>query len=531
MEFSSNLLFTEEEFKDTKALGSYNTMQFVMRLRKDVRSALDSKEFDFEKMQASSTCVHENIHWWQHIGSNFGFIYSLSYPAFAQASIDNMKSLITDNKPYKSIIKFDKEYYSKYGKPESPDINFILNNYFDIEYAKSFALDNKNIHEILKDQRFFLNIGHCYHILWELSIHTLASSFDFNFKNLPNIMKWHENFKKLTDNKVEGFYIDSPISISPIGIRAIYEGQAMFNQMQYLASTWNNDLKIVDFENKGMLHGIYREAFDLFLHITKIPIPIRTLDPIISLFLFICDLAINPNNGFPLDIYDYDGFITKNDPGIRFINICKVVSENTNKYLNKIDKHSKEEYIYLSKTISEEIGSKCPYENIPKVLSWIQDKEVNKILIEELELKFSEINLPIRLLFSKYYRFQEDKYMYPNIFCWFGFNSTSDNSSIDFETINELFNKHHAIFTDDYDGEVKPVIFKDRKEENILESFNSFYKYNILYDLIMKWVNEDGDFKLDYNWLANDRSESLTPQIKGIFEDQFKIPINKIKII
>jgi hypothetical protein len=261
--------------------------------------------------------LHEILHWWQHIGSNFGFLYSLAYPAFVHISKENFDNLIKKDLAYKSIIKFDEQYYKKHNVSDILDINTILNNYYDLEYAKQFAFDNKNIHKIFQDHRFFLNIGHCYHIFWSSTINTLSVTFDNDYEILPNTQLWIKEFLSLRDRKITGFYIDSPLYISHIGIRAIYEGQSIYNQMQYLTVALNPDLKYDDFVNSGMLYGVYEEAFEYFLFITKLEKPENLLHPIIALFLLVCDISINPTNGFPLEIYDYDNFIVLNDPGIR----------------------------------------------------------------------------------------------------------------------------------------------------------------------------------------------------------------------
>lgn len=534
---SKNLLFTEEEFELNSSLNgtnvkrSYSTMQFVLRLRDDIRKALDEDELEYEKIQASSTTIHENIHWWQHVGSNFGFIFSLAYPAFCHVSKENLESIVNQGLLIKSILKFDNDYYQKTGKADIADINVILNTYHDLEYAKSFALDNANIKKILEDKRFFLNIGHCYHILWSSTVHTIATTLDPDYCFLPKIDNWAKVFRQMTKDEVPGFYIDSDVHISPLGIKAIYEGQALFNQLQYLTVAINRNLKYSDFENIGMLHGIYTEAFELYLTITSLERPTNLLDPIIGLFLLVCDLAINPTNGFPIDIYDYKGFITKNDPGIRFTLFCEEISKDPLNYVSSVQSYSKQEYVYLSKILSEKTGNKCPYEGILTVLDWSKEEEVNEILMEEKVLNFQNKNLPIRLMFSKYFRFQEDKYEHPNVFCWFGFHSTSENPNIEFDIVNKLYLKHHALFTDDYDEEIKPTIFEGVEEKNIMESFNNFYNYNILYDLILRWVYEEGEFKYDYKWLANERSDSFIPHVKDSFYQHFGVSIDDLKII
>lgn len=534
MTLQKNLIFTQEDplkyysLEGTSIKGSYNTMQFALRLRKDIRDARFS-DFYPERIQANSTVIHENIHWWQHMGSNFGFLFSLSYPAFIHYSSENIHGVIKDNILFKSLLKYDKEYFERNGIADLENLNVVINNYYDIEYAKLFALSNKNILKINEDRRFFLNIGHCYHIFWVATVHTLSDTIvrDYNF--LPPTNSWLKEFLKLEEEKAPGFYADSPLHFTPIGIKAIYEGQAIFNQAQYLTGTLNKDLTYTDFENHGMFHGIYTEAFDYFIKITKYSKPDNLLDPSVGLFLLICDIAINPNNGFPLDIYDFKNFITKNDPGIRFTLICIEISKKVEYYRNRIIQYSKEEYISLSKELAVSIGCKCSYESISEVLKWSKQDIVKEILKEEAEADFTLVNLPIRLLFSKYFRFQEDKLEHPNILCWTGYHLSS--RSTNFDVANSLYLKHHAIFMDDDDGEIKATIVDGKSKDKLLESFNNFYAINIIYDLVLKWVSEEGEFKFDYKWLAGERAKTFTPTIKENFKKQFGIEIEKIKPI
>jgi hypothetical protein len=535
MRFSKNLLFNQHSDYDSSLngsniKGSYSSMQFVLRLRDDIRTALNQKENTPEKIQASSTVLHENIHWWQHIGSNFGFIFSLSYPAYAHLSTRNLRNLISEGLTKKSLIAFDSQHYKMTGLTNIRDLNHVLNNYYDLFYAKLFAFDNKKIHEMNDDKRFFLNLGHCYNILWTATVEVIAGTIDKNFKFLPNTHFWHQNFKTLEKDRVSGFYVDSPLHISPFGIHAIYEAQASFNQMQYLCKALGENLTFKDFENEGMHFGIYRKAFDLFLQITKIDRPERVLSSEVALFLLVCDLSINPNNGFPLDIYDYKGFIVKNDPGLRFWLMCQQIAKHPRNYVNGIKNYSKDEYTTLSKGLNEGIGCKCPYESIQNVLAWRGD-ELEKILKEEESFKFSLVDLPIRLLFSKYYRFQEDKYKHPNIFCWIGYHATGLRSNENVQIAGDLFRKHHALFIDDFDGEIKPMLFAGRQEEDIKDAFDLFYNHAIFYEMIMEWVAEEGPFQMNFEWLANSRASSFVPLAKELFEKQFGISIDKIIII
>lgn len=538
MELNSNLLspidtnsIFNSSLNGSRVRGSYSTMQFVLRLRDDVRNELkEDVEESHEKIQAFSTYLHENIHYWQHIGSNFGFLSSLSFPAFSTICLEELKELINNGITVKSIIKFDKDYYEKNKRADIPQINRILNTYYDIEYAKDFAMDNKNIESISKDKRFFLSIGHCYHIFWSSTINTLRI-FDDDFKILPNIDSWVPEFKKLEEINHQGFGIDSPIGISPLGIKAIFEGQAIFNQLQYLSISLNGHLTYEDCQRAGMLYGIYTEAFDLFIQITKFEKSQHLLDHTVSLFLLVCDISINPTNGFPLDVHDFENFILKNDPGIRFIFLCSEISKDLVFYYNAIDSHSIEEYTNLSKILCEKIGCKSNQEASIYIMDWFEQTEIKKILDEESTHKYAEENLAIRLLFSKYLRFQEDKVKYANVFCWIGYHMTGKNKTVDLAIVKKLFNKHKAPFIDSTDNEIKPIIFEHANEDQILETFNRFYQFHIMYDLVMRWVYEEGEFKYDYKWLSNKSYDELTPVVKNGFEKIFGISPDDLKIL
>lgn len=178
----------ESSLNGTKARGSYNTMKFAMNLRVDIRKAMDTEENPYEKTQAFSTFLHETIHWWQHMGSNFGFIYSLSYPAMAAVSTPYLRKLIKKNITVKPLTKFNKQNNENHNKLEISELNKVLNTYYDIKYAKLFALDNKNITEITKDKIFFVSTGNCYHTLWHSSILSLTT-VDTNYKFLPDVNK------------------------------------------------------------------------------------------------------------------------------------------------------------------------------------------------------------------------------------------------------------------------------------------------------------------------------------------------------
>src|ERR1700735_5647445 len=76
--------------------GMYETMRFVLRLsprNHELMETIEAGGFESgpipsETIQAYSTYIHETIHWWQHVGSTSGLLFSLSYLAQSHSSME-----------------------------------------------------------------------------------------------------------------------------------------------------------------------------------------------------------------------------------------------------------------------------------------------------------------------------------------------------------------------------------------------------------------------------------------------------------
>ena len=91
--------------------GLYNTLQFVLRLSKKVHQHLNiispgiitNGVVGFDGAQAMSTFLHETVHWWQHIGSTYGFVLSLNYPVQSHSTHFDLKALVEEDGFKKSV--------------------------------------------------------------------------------------------------------------------------------------------------------------------------------------------------------------------------------------------------------------------------------------------------------------------------------------------------------------------------------------------------------------------------------------------
>lgn len=535
MELNKSLIESRDSFdlgpNDLKACinshGLYNAFQFVLRLSPEVHrkiaglpKGITSNIEDFDSIQAYSTYFHETIHWWQHIGSTAGLILSLSYPAQAHANYSKIKKLLSKIGPHKSIKSWV-EGQSKNKEPDSPEAlgNIIVNNFFDIEFYRALCR-NPEYAKSVAEHPYFDCMGHSYYITYSNILSILSSTIDEDkyLDILPDPREWQEHFTKLRDSKEEGFYYKSNLTLSPIGLYQIFEGQARFSQIQYLYRASGMKLSWEDFKKDGMLSGVYVQAFEAFLKCAEIESPKQVDESIIGLFLLICDIALNPAPGFPLSLETPVRFITDVDPGMRFLFLCRTVKNYKDAFVSSIKTFSRDEYIAVGKALTSPLKMEDPMESLEAVSRWRQKCDgIEKLMNEYDEYDYKPNNLPVRVLFSHFIKFYEDKFLRPEFFCWPGAWQAGRKVS---ENEVTLFNRHSALFVDKEDDDgVFPALIPGRDEKLIHKVFEIFYGVNVTYDMTRQWILNTGPFEYDYRWLSTKHSRE---EFKDYCDKHFK---------
>jgi hypothetical protein len=261
----------------------------------------------------------------------------------------------------------------------------------------------------------------------------------------------------------------------------------------------------------GMLGAVYVSAFKKFLELAQLKWPDNPTDPTVQLFLLICDLAINPCDGYPFDILHFESFIESNDPGIRFVWFSCHVAKNP-KLKGAITKCSKNEYLEVSTELCRSMACRQPVETSREICSWVKRADSLKQLIQQDEsFEFGNENLPVKVFFAKHLRFSEDKMQAPEFFCWPAMHMVQTPASeVDLLRSMKFFGRHQPLFTADLNGEIRPSLFQDREEAKIYQTFNDFYAWIVQYDMIRQWIIIDGPFNYDYTWLTPKYSTDMT---------------------
>ncbi|TAW39324.1 hypothetical protein ELH26_33880 (plasmid) [Rhizobium leguminosarum] len=510
-----------------QAHGIYNTRQFVLRLSPRVHQLVDAlSSGDFEEhdpvelVQAYSTYIHETVHWWQHVGSTAGLIYSLCYPAQFSSSLEHLQKAISVVGPRKSLKRWADQALVKGTAPSQEalaEANIAVNNALDIDFYQFLTAIPNRATELQRNQHFE-SVGHSYRIAYGNTLMALIQSCDLAPASLPNPETWQPKFDHLMRSRYEGFYHGSPITHAEVGIHAIFEGQARFIQLQFLAES-GGPTRLADYASSGYLSGIYVAAFTEFLAQTGSEWPETIDSSLVGLFLLICDLSINPTRGFPLEIEDFEGFIRDVDPGARFTLLCQAVREYPEVKV-AITTYSKDEYLSVAKVLTQRVGYDEPANALEAVIDLSETPSGRDLMQEWETFQYQLANLPIRVMTSHFMDFCRSKLKHPEFFCWagrfLGLGEASDSA-------RTLFSRHVALFTDKSDTEQIHIrAITGRKGEALKRTLDAFMGSTILYDLTLQWILRDGPFRYNYREITSpERAASMKEWANNSFKRAF----------
>lgn len=507
-----------------KGRGLYNTFQFVLRLSPAVHRKLssmpsgivNSSMIDLDGVEAFSTYLHETIHWWQHVGSTYGLLMSMTYPARAHANYDHLKSLIASVGFKKSVRKLAESLPAGgYGTP-SGTANIIVNNHFDMDSFRALTVSPLSANAILQSP-LFENLGHSYEIALGNCVLSLASVADPEFSVMHHPKNWEGPFRKLREEKEEGYYYGSPVSLYPIGAYEIFEGQARMAQLQYLHFATGGLLGMEAANEGGMFDGVCGIAFSTFLQLTELERPSSIDHPTIALFLLICDVAINPGSGFPFPLVHFPSFVRDIEPGARFVWLCRLARLKCPEVFGSITNYSREEYDEVSRKLCDAMVEHSPLDIAREFSRWSETPQFKPLMAEHEAFQFSKGNSAVRVLFSHFLSFMRDKHLRPEFFCWPGAWMGGKRLSTDAMT---LFDRHGALFVDKEDDDgVYPRLLAGRSEKDVQETFDDFYMNNVIYDLTRQWITQPGPFTYDYRWLSQKGSDQ---EIQDFAERSFE---------
>ena len=525
----------------TKAHGSYETTRFVLRLspqnhewmEKIESNAFGDGPLPWQAIQAYSTYIHETVHWWQHVGSTSGLLLSLSYFSQCHSTMGELRECLENFGPIKPLKRWTDQVLQDEGwdaQAKLAPANFAVNNVLDVFYYKSYALRPRDAIKWMIEQNHFEDIGYTYSIAYGMLIGLISDAIDPDFEFLQSIEELNNDTLRLHEEEYEGFKKGSIVHLPYVGLHAIYEGQARFIQLDFLNRARTEPLTCDEWRAEGYLSGIYVEAFESFLKLTETEWPTSLSDPVVSLFLLVCDLAINPTRGIPFQIGSFENIIHQVDVGIRFAEFCFAIKA-TPHLKNAINDLSLEEYVEVSGELCAARGYDHPMAALEEIVRWVDEyPRVQNLMDEHRTFEFRPENLNTRVFLSHYISLCADKYENPHFFCWPGAYMAGHPSEFD---VQDVWLRHLSLFSDraDKDG-VYPRKWPNRSEKAVMQTFKSFYGTMALYELTEQWVLRDGPFKCDFSWMSdNYNQKTFGDWANDTFKQVFGVSLSDFTII
>lgn len=513
--------------RNLEAKGSFNTLDFVVRLRPDLHRILEEnggavsmRELDsWDVAQAFSTYLHETIHWWQHVGTSAGLMLSFLQPAHAHMNRRNLDEVLATHGPVKPLLGLAAKLLDV--DQQDGALNSVLNNWHDLDFFRRLVINPVGSVKNVASHPYFMSVGHSYRMAIGAASWLIGATVDPDYEVLPHPRAWEADMQALRAREAKGFYRGSPIDIPPLGLWELLEGQARVSQIQYLYGASGGRLSWDDFRERGMLSGVYVRAFETFLDFAEEAWPATVDDPIVGLFLLICDVALSPSEGLFLPMTDPSSLIWSTDPAWRFIFLCRSAKEEGSSFKRSIQTYSAKEYWEVSQRLSDLLLSPSPRQLAEAVSRYADTHPAwSQLMEEDRTFEYSEGNLPIRVLLGRFTRVQRDKLTAPQFFCWPGMCMTSFRQALDSETVLSLFNEHEALFLDRADRDVYPRLMPGKDEKTLQRLLDDFYIWVSMYEMTRQWLVEDGPFDYDYGWLT---SKFTSAEMKAWADSAFKV--------
>lgn len=216
---------------------------------------------------------------------------------------------------------------------------------------------------------------------------------------LADPRQWESEFERLRTAGVQGFAKGTASAPPTLGALEIFEEQARFSQMQFLRQTTRSYRTWSDFERVGMFRDVYISAFRLFCAELGEPISGDPNDPLVAMFLLVCDVAMNPAEFILLPPGQIEDIERAIHPGHRFVAVCKILKTLGPAFYKSIIGFTKAEYEVSIRTICAALGWASPLDIADEMARWtVSQPTIAQLRDEAQALSFRKrpVNTSIR---------------------------------------------------------------------------------------------------------------------------------------
>ncbi len=502
------------------------------------RGALPSVGFEAggsNVVRAYATSLHETIHWWQHIGSTTGLLSGLTTAAQAATCIKYMSDLGKDApKPLLGALQSRRYRPSQEDHPAWRAAvrwrEAELGNAFLINPAQAFA-------KVKNDSFLYESIGHSiamHHagVTWYLS-----QVVDLGGSVFPSTDAWMDLYEK-SHKEQRLLFEPNELALLPFGAKDLFEGQARLSELQYHDRAVESH-PLAEFRQMRLLDGVYSKCLDYFLKTIESPPPEHIQSPEINLFLLLCDIAINPSAGYPLEIPETLDLVRDNHPGLRFARLCVVARDQKQDLLKTLATLSLGNYQKGIAMLVEPFGWLPPDEVAKNAHErYLHASLGEKLLNERWKGEFGSLDVPAKFILSEHMIFSELKAGCPHFFCWPGIYLTSDkpDDSSEIAAIKDLLDLTSPPFhaTSELSG-VDTVAIHGLTTPQAKNIADRYFQNQATVDLFRQWISHWNEsptnaflFRFDWKPMISDTEVA---NLKSSFRATFGLDIDTIPLL
>jgi hypothetical protein len=328
------------------------------------------------------------------------------------------------------------------------------------------------------------------------------------------------------------FFNEGEVVSLPLGMQDLLEGQARVSEIQY-RDLAHKDLPWEEANSAGWLEGIYGQAYRVFLQVTGMAPPRSPLEDQVWLFLLLCDIALNPDQGYAFKVEIDDAFPAVVHPGIRFVRLCKAVARD-HSIANRVADLSIDAYQSVTAALCDQLGWRSPNAIHRHVVASLGNVEKFRNTRDDVRAgRWDHHHLPFRLYLCLHEQMLNERIERPHYFCWIAnYLSLSNKASMGREAdIREWLDRNLPPFEMPLGGSLseiavsRPDLSRDQEERLISIYFSSL----AVTDLQRQWLARSGNMVLSFSWQAQLTPE-LEEDIRATFERNFGVSINALRV-
>ena len=503
--------------------------------QKGTLPAVALEEGGSSAVRAYATSLHETIHWWQHIGSTVGLLSGLTTATQAALCIKYMSDLGKDApKPLLGAL------HSGRYKPSREDHPAWLaaRRWREAELGNAFLVNPAQAFARVRSNAFlYESIGHSVAMHHSGVTWYVSQVIDPGGSVFPSADAWIDLYERSRKDR-RLLFEPQELALLPFGARDLFEGQARLSELQYFDRAVE-PRSLAEFKQAGLLEAVYSRCLDYFLKTIESPAPEAVHSPEVNLFLLLCDIAINPSDGYPLAIPETLDLIRDNHPGIRFARLCVVARDNKKELLTLLTRLSHGHYCQAAAILTEPLAWLPPDEVAKRTHEqYLSTSAGEKLLEDRRHGEFGTQDVPIKFVLSEHINFCEWKAGCPHFFCWPGIYLTSDQGedSPEVSALKDLLDATSPPFhaSSELTG-VDTVSISGLTSAQAKNVADRYFQNQAAVDLFRQWMSHKNgtvtnEFCYQYDWKPS-ISDAEVANLKSCFMATFGLDIETIPLL